>query len=283
MHRIIIGAFCLLTLATPALAQFTIENPTNGSKQSGISLISGWKCTGNNLRAIIDGVFTLTLPYGSQRNDTRGPCGDANNGFGLLVNWNLLANGSHTIRFYDGGFEFADATFTVQTLGSEFLTGKSKTVEVPNFPNSGQTTRLEWQESSQNFVIAGLQSGGDPEGYNVTGAETRSVCFNPDNNGSVSYRGSLTVEGEFSATGIFSYAITGGTVEERASFNGQKSMSNDAVNGNFTIAYYVNDTLLGDATGLFQGTATDERVQLSYNGSSLSLGCLIAGSLNAVR
>ncbi len=156
VHRIILGTFLSLLLAHPAVAQFQVENPAHGSTQSGIGLISGWKCTGTNLTVKIDGVFTLALPYGSQRGDTQAVCGDANNGFGLLVNWNLLTTGSHTIRFYDNGMEFASATFTVTTLGAQFLTGRRKTVDVPNFPNAGQTTRLEWQESSQNFAITGL-------------------------------------------------------------------------------------------------------------------------------
>lgn len=160
MHRIIVGGFFLLMLTTSAVAQLAVENPANNSKQRGIGLISGWKCTGTNLTAIIDDTFTLPLPYGSPRDDTQGPCGDTNNGFGLLVNWNLLPNGSHTIRLYDNGTEFASATFTVQALGAQFLTGLRRAVEVPDFPQVGQTTRLEWQESSQNFVVTGLSGTG---------------------------------------------------------------------------------------------------------------------------
>lgn len=176
MHRTIFSIFLTLVLTTSALAQFSVENPLKNSKQSGVGLVSGWKCTGTNLTAVIDGVFTLALTYGSQRNDTQGACGDTNNGFGLLVNWNLLPNGTHTIRFYDGGAEFASAAFTVQTLGQPFYPGLSKSVEVPNFPSSGQTTRLEWQESSQNFVIAGLSTTGG--GYpNVAGQWRTSLDF----------------------------------------------------------------------------------------------------------
>ena len=51
-----------------------------------------------------------------------------NNGFGLLFNWNLLGTGQHTIRVLadGGGGEFARATFTVTTLGEEFLRGASR-------------------------------------------------------------------------------------------------------------------------------------------------------------
>ena len=46
-------------------------------------------------------------------------CGDSNNGFGLLFNWNLLGDGPHTIRALADGVEFRQATFTVTTLGGE--------------------------------------------------------------------------------------------------------------------------------------------------------------------
>ena len=37
-------------------------------------------------------------------------CGDSNNGFGLLFNWNLLGNGDHTIRALADGVELGRAT-----------------------------------------------------------------------------------------------------------------------------------------------------------------------------
>jgi hypothetical protein len=150
----------LLGFTPLAYAQATLENPAPGSQQSGVGLISGWKCLGTALTAAVDGGAHLPVLYGSPRGDTQGVCNDTNNGFGVLVNWNLLSSGAHTIRLYDAGVEFASATFTVQTLGGQFLTGLSKTVEVPNFPNAGQTTTLQWSEAAQNFVIAGLAPGG---------------------------------------------------------------------------------------------------------------------------
>jgi len=43
----------------------------------------------------------------------------------------------------------------------EFARGLSKTVTVNDFPSSGKSTTLVWQESLQNFAIAGV-SGGNP-------------------------------------------------------------------------------------------------------------------------
>ena len=163
MARAIVSLLWLLGFTTLAYAQGQLEIPAPGSQQSGVGLISGWKCTGTTLTAAVDGMAPLPVPYGSPRGDTQGICNDTDNGFGVLINWNLLGNGAHTLRLYDNGVEFASATFTVQTLGGEFLRGLSKTVEVPNFPNAGQTTTLQWSEAAQNFVITGLNTGGNTE------------------------------------------------------------------------------------------------------------------------
>lgn len=131
-----------------------LENPRNGGKVSGISTISGWVCTATQVTLQIDG-FPVQAAYGTSRADTIPTCGDENNGFGLLINWNLLGNGSHTIVAFADGVQFAQATFTVATLGQEFLTGASGTYVLPNF--AGQNVVIQWQESLQNFVITGTQ------------------------------------------------------------------------------------------------------------------------------
>lgn len=156
MCRFTIGLVVGLVFVTCAHAQNALENPAPNSRHSGIGLVSGWKCTARTIIAIFDGTATLAVPYGSDRLDTQSACGDIDNGFGLLVNWNLLSNGSHTVQLFDDGVEFASATFTVQTLGSQFLEGLSKTTTVENFPHPGQTTTLQWSEAAQNFVITGL-------------------------------------------------------------------------------------------------------------------------------
>ena len=101
--------------------------------------------------------LTLKAGYGTIRSDTAGVCGDTNNGFGLLFNWNLLGDGTHTVRALADGREFGRARFTVTTLGTEFLTGVSGTYRLPNFPKQGTNVIVEWQQASQNFVITELQ------------------------------------------------------------------------------------------------------------------------------
>ena len=50
-------------------------------------------------------------------------CGDTDNGFGLLFNWNLLSDGEHEVVALVDGVELGRATVTVTTLGAEFLRG----------------------------------------------------------------------------------------------------------------------------------------------------------------
>lgn len=135
-----------------------LENPASGLFASGIGLISGWVCTAGRVTLQIDGSTTVQAAYGTPRADTIPACGDdGNNGFGFLINWNLLGNGTHTIVALADGVEFGRATFTVATLGQEFLRGASGRYSLPNFPTPGRNTLVEWQESLQNFVIVGVQ------------------------------------------------------------------------------------------------------------------------------
>ncbi len=146
-------------------AQARLENPAVDSFQSGIGVISGWVCQASRVDIVIDGLGTLQAAYGTSRNDTQQACGDdGNNGFGLLFNWNLLGNGTHTVRALADGTEFANATFTVTTLGTEFLRGAGGQFTVANFPQAGTAVTVLWQESQQNFAIRGNSGGGDSGG-----------------------------------------------------------------------------------------------------------------------
>ena len=130
-----------------------LENPQPGSFQSGIGVISGFVCAASRIEIEFDGTATFEAAYGTSRGDTAGVCGDANNGFSLLFNWNLLGNGVHTVRALADGVEFANVMITVTTFGVEFLTGVSGQFTLTDFPETGTDVMIRWQQSLQNFVI----------------------------------------------------------------------------------------------------------------------------------
>ena len=107
-------------------------------------------------------VDTVSTPYGSVRTDTNATCGHANTGFAAQYNYNHLAEGVYTAQAYaDGDRIGEERTFTVVHL-TEFSRNDADrflrdlpagTCDVEDFPETGDATRLRWEESLQNFVI----------------------------------------------------------------------------------------------------------------------------------
>ena len=142
------------------LAEFSasLESPTQGSFESGIGLIRGWVCQAGAVEIQIDGGARVQAAYGTTRGDTVEVCGDADNGFGYTFNWNRLGNGSHNLRAFADGVEFANVDFTVTTLGVEYLQGVSGEFILSNFPATGNDIAVRWSEPHQNFVIVNGQA-----------------------------------------------------------------------------------------------------------------------------
>jgi hypothetical protein len=67
-------------------AQGALENPEAQSFQSGIGVISGFECDADRIDLVVDDAAVLRTLSGMDRPDTRAVCGDADNGFALLVN-----------------------------------------------------------------------------------------------------------------------------------------------------------------------------------------------------
>ena len=151
----------------PPLITSVLGNPAPNSFQSGIGVISGWKCEAKGALTVrffkadgslvrIDGKDTHPLVYGTKRPDVpkAGFCGGAANvGFVTIWNWGELGDGEYTAVVYDNGVEFDRSTFTVTTLGTNFLRGVRGTFTLSDFPQAGDTTRIRWEEGLQNFVI----------------------------------------------------------------------------------------------------------------------------------
>ena len=148
--------------ANTANLQATLENPSLGSYQSGLSTISGWVCDAEEVVIELNGT-PFRAGYRTSRFDTVGTCGDDDNGFSLLYNWNLLGNGIHTVEAFADGVKFASTQVRVTTLGEEFFRnadGKG-TFHVPAsaggvFSDGTKSVELKWVEALQNFVITGF-------------------------------------------------------------------------------------------------------------------------------
>ena len=127
-----------------------LESPAR-SYQSGVELIRGWACEGQQVEFSIDGGARQAIAYGTDRPDTVATCGDSNNGFGFTYNWNRISEGTHNLRAYLDGVEFANVNFAVTTLGAEYLTGLSRQFVFADFPETGQTTTAEWSGVESEF------------------------------------------------------------------------------------------------------------------------------------
>ena len=127
------GAYTLQVTFLPGY----LENPGAASFQSGIGVISGWTCDAEAVEIVLNGE-PQEAAYGTARLDTEAMCGDSDNGFGLLFNWNLLGDGEHEVVALVDGVELDRATVTVTTLGTEFLRDVTGTMYRRRFPDHGR-------------------------------------------------------------------------------------------------------------------------------------------------
>ena len=140
----------------------TVENPTQDQSISGISLISGWTFSQTEnaqvtVRYQIDNLASGEIPCCVDRTDVA----QANlqypqalrSGFGLLVNFNLLADGLHTLTIEvedDSGSPTQSQTLTFSTArpgNFQFLS------DLDLAPSS--TDDIEWDSAHQSFLIKG--------------------------------------------------------------------------------------------------------------------------------
>ena len=156
-----------------------LENPGAESFQSGIGVISGWTCDADEVEITLNGE-PQEAAYGTARLDTAGVCGDSDNGFGLLFNWNLLGDGEHEVVALVDGVELDRATATVTTLGAEFLSDATGTCTAADFPTMDETVTLAWQQTQQSFVLV---DGPAPAGpTNRMGTPGMGYLENPEPN-----------------------------------------------------------------------------------------------------
>jgi hypothetical protein len=179
MKSSVLSILVLLLLPVRSFAQSNLEIPQINSVQNGIGLLMGWKCQATRITATFDNSGHLPVISGVLRGDTVGVCGHSNTGFSFLMNWNLLGDGRHTVHVFDDGVEFANATFRVITPGVAYLRQGAARVTIPDFPRTGEQTTVQWQESTQSFVMVAKSSAAvrDVEGkYDYRGAVTTNTC-----------------------------------------------------------------------------------------------------------
>ncbi|BBJ22754.1 hypothetical protein [Candidatus Nitrotoga sp. AM1P] len=148
--------FTVLTLEQAGKA--VIENPSPGSAQSGVGLISGWACVADRVEISIDGGERVRVGGESARGDVVSVCGHGNAGFSQLLNFNLLGAGEHTLQLFVKGVAIGEPTrFTVVVPAGEFIHGLRREAVITDFPSAGKNAIIDWRESEQNFRLRELQ------------------------------------------------------------------------------------------------------------------------------
>jgi hypothetical protein len=159
--------------------------PSGGSIQSGVGIVSGWKCTSNGLTARFDGGDELPVAYGTPRGDTLGLCADPeqqNTAFVLQWNYSNLTNGEHLVEILDGGEVWRSAIFRVQRVAdARFLRGAENCTGLENFPGTGNTQLVEWQQASQSFVL--VSECGSPAASSSLSSPQQSIPGSLENPG----------------------------------------------------------------------------------------------------
>ena len=153
-----------------------LDVPQPRSSQSGVGVLHGWVCEAEEVLFQINGT-PHRAAYGTERRDTQEDCGDTDNGFGLLFNWNNLGDGPHEVVAVVDGTELGRATVTVTTLGEPFRRGLSGTCEAADFPEAGESVTLAWQEAKQNFVIT--DGSAPPTGSSAVESAITGYLENP--------------------------------------------------------------------------------------------------------
>ena len=146
-----------LSLFLPHLSygQIVLENPQPGQTLTGVGLVSGWACEAEKITVRLkEGAAIEPVPYGGSRNDTIPTCQDDGlNSFSLLVNWNRLGVGTHTMTLFVDGRSVVSRQIQVVTFGEEFIRGLEKTLTVTDWPDWGTDVQIAWSEAKQNFEI----------------------------------------------------------------------------------------------------------------------------------
>ena len=163
MARIIISLFFFFSTTALGQTKGNLENPARDSYMSGIYLFSGWACDAELIEIVVDGGSGVKAAYGTSRGDTESVCGDTDNGFGLLWNFELFEPGTHEAVAFADGVEIGRKTFTTtRKAWGEFLRDATGETVLSGFPEAGREVSLKWDQAAQNFLMAAEREALDP-------------------------------------------------------------------------------------------------------------------------
>ena len=236
-----------------AFAQASLENPQPSSFQSGIGIISGWSCT-SGVQVAIDG-SPLNVAYGTGRGDVASTCGgNGNVGFGLLINYNTLGNGTHTAQLRVNGANVGAAVpFTVTVPQGEFPLGLAGTVTLNGFPSANKSVTLQWQQSQQNFAITAVNATTSQNGFPITfkGFRIDNLTMAPADGGACNATLTYTNTTTAAHTGAFYFdVIQAGAVKDQVIFTAPNLAAGAAGSNDTTVT--VNAALVACGTFTLQ-------------------------------
>jgi uncharacterized protein YkwD len=184
--RLLLATLLTVLVTTDALAEitFAIAEPLEGSRKSGIGLISGWAISDLGIvsvEAIIDGQSLGPVPYGSQRGDVAAAFpdvpGSLYSGWGMKWAYPLHSDGEHTLTIIvteqGGGTASQTVNFEVVGFNSDFISDPAsvRTTEavIESLEDGrlvligaeieGETVDIElaWDTASQQFLIDAIR------------------------------------------------------------------------------------------------------------------------------
>lgn len=164
----------------PYQGLFAHESPSPGSIQGGVGLIRGWACYADEVAISIDDGSPIQIAFGTSREDTRGVCGDADNGYGMVIAWGLLGNGPHRLTTFIDGLQADSVEFEVIAIGDGFVRGLAGEYVIENFPAANERVRITWSEPDQNFIVTGVDTGGGLGTVGEKFSDTSSSGTYPD-------------------------------------------------------------------------------------------------------
>ena len=147
----LISSFDLTLRENPP--EYNAESPRQDSIQSGVGLIRGWVCEAELIEVQINDGARKVAAYGTSREDTRASCGDADNGYAVIMTWSQLGLGQHTARIIVDDVVVSEVDFEVAGFEDGFRKGLEGEYELNDFPVWGESVVVRWDESAQNFVI----------------------------------------------------------------------------------------------------------------------------------